>query len=289
MKNKSMKQILFILTALFILGCSSDESPSSSPNKTLKKITAFNQDDTIISEAFFENEKEIITKSYLNPNSPQELRYFYNSDGLLTQRVHNDTQNQEELGIANYDYDNQKRLIKFSGKNFLGSFEYNYTYTENNTIVCENLDTNNETIYFINNDGMVYKEVIGDKTTIEALYSGNLIVKTNYTRITNNGIYKNEIFYTYNEKIKPKGGVNKRDLSKYGSLTNLHLTSSLDVFPFISYSEEFLTKREVKSSENQSSNTFTTLYMFDSDGFLLKQESIYTDGSKSGILNYEYN
>ncbi len=289
-----MKQLLSILLITFsIFGCSSDDS-NTSTDKQLKKITSFTIKDgkeRKTAEQFFENGKEI-SGIYSDADDPLLYTNTYNKAGLLIKTQERLASSENINTTIEYTYDEKNRLLKITRSSFSFKNTRDFIYNTDNTITRIPSSTDiigNQTTYYLNDNGLIFKEITSfgnkDDSTFseretQVTYKNNLIVNliSDVSSLSEN----REYFFEYNEKIKPKGGVNT-ELNKFGSKNNIILSSfSLLTSSVPAHSEEFITKISRTDLET------TTTYTFDNNEYLIKSET-FIDGKKVRFSDYQYN
>lgn len=181
-----MKKILIACLSLvtMLTSCSDDDSSStgsSSPLVSSKQTLYENGQiaETIVTE--YSNGK--ITKSeYFTPDNEQ-IGYeiiSYDSNGLLT--AVNSYFGGVIYATNEYSYDNQGRMISMHHQSEMEGSDYTRTFTHNTDNTITSTSTNSweqPKTFYINSNGIAYKEVIGSSIN-EFTLDGATVVSASY-------------------------------------------------------------------------------------------------------------
>lgn len=201
MKNK----LLLLIFTTFLFSCSNDDSssePSVNQTKQLfkkEKILYENGNLNMKITTQYENNKPAIDSAY---NSTNQLLYvsknFFNTNNLVSSiKVY------DENGILsienNITYDNLGRITQILNTQPSGSSVFNFTLNSNNTISSERISNGSVVTtktFFLNSNGIIYKEVSGTNNKESIFDSNNNLTQNTAYSVTNN--------YEYNEPhLKP--------------------------------------------------------------------------------------
>ena len=201
MKNK----LLLLIFTTFLFSCSNDDSssePSVNQTKQLfkkEKILYENGNLNMKITTQYENNKPAIDSAY---NSTNQLLYvsknFFNTNNLVSSiKVY------DENGILsienNITYDNLGRITQILNTQPSGSSVFNFTLNSNNTISSERISNGSVVTtktFFLNSNGIIYKEVSGINNKESIFDSNNNLTQNTAYSVTNN--------YEYNEPhLKP--------------------------------------------------------------------------------------
>lgn len=287
-----------------MLSCSSDDSSSNNPNRTLVKSTFFstlaNAEVGIKSnERIFDNERQTSLVRFSGGEESDKNIFSYNNDGLLASEM-SEFKNFDGTDVklkTTYTYDNQNRIVKIeSQSNIGGSSETIFTYNEDGTINEDNgLFINT---YFTNNQGVIFKS---SKNSIEgrmmteirrentAEFNGNLITKITHETFENQILTDTQIeTYIYDETV-PKLIPTRFILDQFGMVNNIFLIRGFSLIPTFSYSEKLVSKTITVNSRTGAFDSIRDyVNTFDSDGYLIQTEEFYFD-RRASFNTYEYN
>lgn len=254
---------------------------NSSSEKILSKISQQTYNQGVLAERIsfiYENNKAKIDSFY---NSNNQLIYYskwlYNNDGLLS-----GIKGYLPSGELNYEstisYDGSSRIIQKNRLEENGAYETvsNYVYNSDNTISAITNSNGNESskVYYINNSGIIYKEMNGSYIT-EVIYDSD----NNPLQQTNSF---NSISYTYNETIPKKTMILDFWKNIFGNAPNNALLFGNSLSDQAnSYGNKFLIKEESESDIN------TIEYEFDEDEYPIKATH-FSNNEITATYEYTY-
>lgn len=264
---------LSIITLLFI-SCSNDDNPIDSVDneKSLIKMIQTRFDNGALDEMIefeYKDNKPLKTSFY---NSENELMgytdWLYNDKKLLasTKNYLPDGTLQSQSVLT---YDGKNRIIQKDTSDDEGKYKSinNFTHNNDNTITANAISGTYESTktFHINADGLIYKETVANKTTIEVIYDGNnpTSIITSYGTST----------YTYDELNSRKGiffnqyntifGENKINPILWGYYLEDQVGSNADKYQI---------KQKFSNGHIEENK-----YIFGSDGYPLSMKRYYND------------
>lgn len=270
-----MKKLISLsIISLLFISCTSDDSPTDliDEGKPLFKMI----------QTRFENGKvhEIIEFTYKN-GKPLKSSFYDPENELMgyTDWLYNDkkllaaTKYYKPNGTQQYQsiltYDSNDRIIKVEQTENESNYRnvYEYIHNNDNTITSNagyGTDIFTKT-YHINSDGLIYKETVKGKTTIEVIYHGN-----NPTSVISNS---GTSTFTYDENNLRKGvflnqlkttfGENKINPILWGYYLENQVGSS---------SDKYQIKQIFPNGHIEEYN-----YIFDNDGYPTSMKRHYND------------
>jgi len=177
---------LFLLTAFSFFSCSDDDAgPTQDTNNESSLIKIIRQtyiDNTVSLRYESEySEGRIVASAMYAPNMIpmlSHIEYTYNENGTLASNIsYYGMDTTLLLSSANYTYDNQGRISGIAIFADNGEAQHNnisYTYNPDSTVTVQSTNPFDApgSVYFINSNGLVYKQVGEFGDTSELIYEG---------------------------------------------------------------------------------------------------------------------
>lgn len=197
-----MKKILIACLSItaMLTSCSDDDSTSTGNNSPLvsTKQTLYENGEV---EEIFVSEYSNGKMTKMNWLTPENIQtgydiISYNSDGLLSSI--NTYLGTAVYSTTEYGYDNQGRMTTVHQQSEAENVDYTRTFTHNNNNTITSTSTNSweePKTFYLNNSGVVYKQVNGD-STYEFTLDGSTVISASY-----NGVVTKT--YEYDEEHDP--------------------------------------------------------------------------------------
>lgn len=284
-----MKKVLLLTFISLIFSCSSNNQ-SVETNEGLKisklesSIRYFNSVIQFKRVVLFSDEKYGNDKLYnQNDEIIDTVNFLYGSNGLCVAEEHFDA----NVGVPNNDsiyadYDNENRVIKITQSDRIIEFTYNNDQTITTTIthLTNSPPTTSSSVYYLNNEGYIYKYVNPGDAVTEIIFENNQVGKMVTIRDSNPGnMYVSEFFYDL--AYTPKGYSPKNlIINTFGSVNNAIL-----FYHDISSSAQFYQNNYIIKIDYATGQRYEAVYDLDSSGYTISFETNST--FSQSITNYQ--
>lgn len=231
---KTYQKIVSILTAsLFITSCSSESDSNSNNNETTLNKRIIYQTQSLYPTSntkqiqYYEN-NQVMADTTFNYLNEWMYRKIIVTQGNVKMHQTLDT-NGQITEQWNYTYDSQNRLTSRKRVIPLNLLTVTYTYHSNNTVTAnaindQDMSTTYVGTYYIDNNGLIYKEVRPDNSNPSVLYE-NIMLFDNLkpTALTSAGA--TILTFNYYPNAKPSNLLKSNTELNNGVLNGLSLMS----------------------------------------------------------------